>query len=163
MLNFHTYGKKNISECNENEVFDLFHTLKIQCSANVVNEWKDWMNQWKNGYKYISWIYFFIHEKQLFIVKADKEFWIRKKTAEENIEVKIESMDDIRFFWFDLDVPRDELIGWEVRLPQDWDIFAWKKWSRWSQNQKIPMWRRDWIPLAIKDGKVIHMWKNIWK
>jgi hypothetical protein len=25
------------------------------------------------------------------------------------------------------------------------------------------MWRRDWIPLAIKDGKVIHMWKNIWK
>ena len=37
--------EKNILECNENNVFDLFHTLKIQCSANVVNEWKDWMNQ----------------------------------------------------------------------------------------------------------------------
>ena len=154
---------KNILECNENDVFDLFHTLKIQCSATVVNERKDWMNWWKNGYKYISWIYFFIHEKQIFIVKADKEFRVRKKTAEENIEVKIESMNDIRFFGFDLKIPRDELIWWIVRLPQDWDIFAWKKWSRWTLNQKIPMRWRDWIPLAIKDGKVIHMWKNIWK
>ena len=155
--------EKNILECNENDVFDLFHTLKIQTSAIVVNEWKDWLNQWENWYKYIWWNYFFIHEKQLFIVKAGKDFWVRKNDSDENIKLKIESMDNIRFFWFDLDIPRDELIGWEVRLPKDWDIFAWKKWSRWSQNQKIPMWRRDWIPLAIKDGKVIHMWKNIWK
>ena len=154
---------KNILECNENDVFDLFHLFKIQCSANIVNEWKDWLNLWKNGYKYISWIYFFIHEKQLFIVKADKDFWIRKNNSEENISVKIGSMDDISFFGFDLKIPRDELIWWIVRLPQDWDIFAWKKWSRWALNQKIPMLWRDWIPLAIKDGKVIHMWKNIWK
>lgn len=155
--------EKNILECNENNVFDLFHTLRIQCSTNVVNEWKDWLNQWKNGYKYISWIYFFIHEKQLFIVKADKDFRVRKKTEEGNITLKIESMNDIRFFGFDLKIPRDELIWWEARLPQDWDIFAWKKWSRWTLNQKIPMRWRDWIPLAIKDGKVIHMWKNIWE
>ncbi len=31
--------------CNENDVFDLFHTLKIQTSAIVVNEWKNWLNQ----------------------------------------------------------------------------------------------------------------------
>ena len=43
-------------------------------------------------------------------MKADKEFWIRKKTAEENIEVRIGSMDDIRFFEFDLKIPREELI-----------------------------------------------------
>ena len=155
--------EKNILKCNENDVFDLFHTLKIQTSATVVNEWKNRLNHWENGYKYIWGVYFFIHEKQLFIVKADKEFWIRKKTAEENIEVRIGSIDDIRFFGFDLKIPRDELVWWKIRLPQDWDIFAWKKWSRWALNQKIPMWWRDWIPLAIKDGKVIHMWKNIWK
>jgi hypothetical protein len=72
-------------------------------------------------------------------------------------------MENIRFFGFDLDIPRNELVWWEVRLPKEWDIFAWKKWSRRALNQKIPMWWRDWIPLAIKDGKVIHMWKNIWK
>lgn len=33
--------RKNILECNENDVFDLFHTLKIQTSATVVNEWKN--------------------------------------------------------------------------------------------------------------------------
>ena len=155
--------EKNILKCNENDVFDLFHALKIQTSATVVNEWKNWLKTWENGYKYIWWVYFFIHEKQLFILKAEKEFWKRKNNAEENIELKIESMDNIRFFGFDLEIPRDELIWWIVRLPQNCDIFAWKKWNRWALNQKIPMRYRDWIPLAIKDGKVIHMWKNIWK
>jgi tRNA(Ile)-lysidine synthetase-like protein len=155
--------ENNILKCNENDIFDLFHTLKIQTSATVVNERKNWLNQWKNWYKYIWWVYFFIHEKQLFIVKADKDFWRRKNNSDENILLRIESMDDIRFFRFDLEIPRDELIWWEVRLPQEWDIFAGKKRNRRSLNQKIPMWWRDWIPLAIKDGKVIHMWKNIWK
>jgi len=154
---------KDILKCNENDVFDLFHSLKIQTSATVVNEWKNWLETWENGYKYIWWVYFFIHERQLFIIKAEKEFWERKETADENIVVWIKSMENVRFFGFDLEIPRDELIWWEVRLPQKWDTFAWKKRSRWALNQKIPMWRRDWIPLAIKDGKVIHMWKNVWK
>jgi hypothetical protein len=154
---------KYILKCNENDVFDLFHILKIQTSAIVVNERKNWLNQWENGYKYIWWVYFFIHEKQLFIIKAKKNFWKRKETSEENISLRIESMENIRFFEFDLKIPRDELIWWEIRLPQEWDNFAGKKWSRRTLNQKIPMWWRDWIPLAIKDGKVIHMWKNIWK
>ena len=154
---------KDILNCNENDVFDLFHTLKIQTSSTVVNEWKDWLNQWENWYKYIGWVYFFIHEKQLFIIKAYKDFWKRKMTVEENIVINVNSMDNINFFGFDLEIPRDELIWWEVRLPQEWDIFAWKNRSRRALNQKIPMRWRDWIPLAIKDGKVIHMWKNIWK
>ena len=153
----------NILKCDENDVFNLFHELQIQISGNVVNEWKNRLNKWENWYKYIWLVYFFIHEKQLFIIKADKEFWIRKSNPEEDISAKIESMDNINYFGFDLKIPRDELIGWEVRLPQDWDTFAWKKRSRWTLNQKIPMWWRDLIPLAIKDGKVIHMWKNIWK
>ena len=155
--------EKDIVKCNENDVFDLFHTLKIQTSATVVNEWMNWLKSWENGYKYIWWVYFFVHEKQLFIIKAEKEFWKRENNAEENIELRVESMVNIRFFGFDLEIPRDELIWWIVRLPQDWDSFSWKKWSRWALNQKIPMRWRDWIPLAIKNGKVIHMWKNIWK
>ena len=155
--------RKNILECNENDVFDLFHTLKIQTSATVVNEWKNRLRTWKNGYKYIWWVYFFIHEKQLFILKAEKEFWKRKESSDENIIVWIKNMENIRFFGFDLEIPRDELIWWIVRLRQSCDSFSWKNRSRRSLNQKIPMWRRDWIPLAIKDGKVIHMWKNIWK
>ena len=155
--------QKNILECSEDDVFDLFKSLKIQVSTTVVNEWKNRLKTWENGYKYIWWVYFFIHEKQLFIIKAEKDFWKRKENPDENIVVWIENMESIRFFGFDLGIPRDELIWWVVRLPQSWDIFAGKNRSRRALNQKIPMWRRDWIPLAIKDGKVIHMWKNIWK
>ena len=155
--------ERNILKCNENDVFDLFHALKIQTSATVVNEWMNWLKTWENGYKYIWWVYFFIHEQQLYIIKAEKDFWKRKNNAEENIELKVGSMKNIKFFEFDLKIPRDELVWWKVRLPQNWDCFAWKKWSRWALNQKIPLRWRDWIPLAIKDGKVIHMWKNIWK
>ena len=153
----------NILGCDENDLFELFKYLRIQASSQLINERKEWLNKWMNWYKYISWIYFFIHEKQLFIVKAYKDFWVRKNSSEENMILKIEAMGNIKFFGFDLEIPRNELIWWQVRLPQDWDIFAWKKRSRWALNQKIPMWRRDWIPLAIKNRKVIHMWKNIWK
>ena len=154
---------KEILSCDENDVFDLFHTLKTQTSVTVVNEWKIRLNKWENGYKYIWWVYFFIHEKQLFVVKAEKDFWKRKGNNEENIGVLIESIGNIRFLGIDLKIPRDELMWWIIRLPQDWDTFAGKKWNRRALNQKIPMRWRDWIPLAIKDGKVIHMWKNIWK
>jgi hypothetical protein len=37
--------EKDILKCNENDVFDFFHMLKIQTSATVVNEWKSRLNQ----------------------------------------------------------------------------------------------------------------------
>ena len=43
-------------------------------------------------------------------MKAEKEFWKRKNNTEEIIELKIESMDNIRFFGFDLEILRDELV-----------------------------------------------------
>ena len=161
--NFSYLWNNDILKCNENDVFDLFHILNIQISFDIVKEWTRWMNKWENWYKYIWWVYFFIHEKQLFILKANKEFWVRKNNDDENLELEIKSMDYIKFFEFDLNIPRDELIWGKVRLPKEWDIFWWKHWKRRALNQKIPMRRRDWIPLAIKDGKVIHMWKNIRK
>ena len=149
-----------ILSCDENDLFELFKYLRIQASSQLINERKLWLNTWENWYKYISWTYFFIHEKQLYIIKADKNFWERKI---DNKPITVESMNSIEYYWFNLDIPRDELIWSEVRLPKEWDTFAWKKWSRWTLNQKIPMRRRDWIPLAIKYGKVIHMWKSIWR
>ena len=125
----------------------------------MIKEWKEWMNKWQNGYKYIGWVYFFIHEKQLYIIKADKEFW--EHTSD--VEVEVKSMNDIEYLWLKLSIPREQLIWSTVRLPKKWDFFAWKSWNRWALNQKIPMRWRNSIPLAIKDGKVIHMWKNIWK
>ena len=151
---------KDILKFDENDLFDLFKYLGLQVSSLMVREWKEWMNKWENWYKYIWWVYFFIHEKQLYVIKADKEFW---KKEINNVQINVKSMDSIKYYWFNLNIPRDELIWSEVRLPKKWDDFAWKKWSRRALNQKIPMWWRDWIPLAIKNGKVIHMWKNIWK
>ena len=152
---------RNILSCDEDDVFELFKILRIQISSNVVNERRIWLNNWKNGFKYIWGVYFFIHENKLYIINANKEFWVRRNEYKENTVVKVESMDNIQFLGLNLNIPRDELIWSEIRLPLEWDSFWWKKWSRWALNQKIPMWWRNWIPLAIKDGKVIHMWKNI--
>lgn len=154
---------RDIINCDEDDVFELFKILRIQISSNVVNEWRVWLNNWKNGFKYIWWVYFFIHEKKLYIIRANKEFWIRKNDYKESTVIKIKSIDNISFLGLDLKVPRDELIWCEIRLPLEWDSFWWKSRHRWALNQKIPMRWRDWIPLAIKDRKVIHMWKNIWK
>lgn len=152
----------NISNIEENKLIKLWDDLwiKTQKSKILVKEWKEWLNSWKNGYKLLDWTYFFIHENELYIIKADKDFW-SKQTAEYGIEIK--DMNNIYFDWFELNIPRDELIWSVVRLPKDWDKFNWKTRNRWSLNQKIPMRWRNRIPLSIKDWKVIHMRKNIRK
>lgn len=150
---------KDILKFDENDLFELFKYLRLQVSSLMIEERKEWMNRWQNGYKYIGWVYFFIHEKQLYIIKADKEFWKHKS----DVEVEVKSIEDIEFLWLKLDISREQLIWSIVRLPKEWDSFAWKSWNRRALNQKIPMRWRNSIPLAIKDGKVIHMWKNVWK
>ena len=154
---------RNILNCDEDDVFELFKILRIQISSSVVNEWRVWLNNWKNWFKYIGGVYFFVHEKKLYIVKADREFWVRRDNSKENTIINVESMNNIWFLWLNLIIPRNELIWCDIRLPLEWDCFWWKSRRRWALNQKIPMRWRDWIPLALKDGKVIHMWKNVWR
>lgn len=150
----------NILTCNNNEFVSLIQSLwiKNQISSILINERREWLNKWNNSYKYFWWTYFFIHEKELYIIKAEKNFWIKKTN---NIEVRIENMKSIDFFWFKLDIPREELIWWIIRLPNTWDSFNWKSWNRRALNQKIPMRWRNWIPVCIKNWKMIHMWKKI--
>ncbi len=154
---------KNILNCNSDDIIYLWKELwiKIQISSTLVSERRYWLNDGKNSYKKLSNVYFFIHEKELFIIKAESNFWERKWINTEDEKLEIKDLNSINFFGFDLTIPREELIWSIVRLPKRNDIFGWKSRHRWALNQKIPMWRRDWIPLAIKDGKVIHMWKSI--
>lgn len=153
-----------INGLEENTLLSLFEALWLRSfiSSTMVSERLKWLNSAKNGNKFFHWVNFLIHEGELYIIKAERNFWERKNNSEEDVEIYIESMDNIRFFWFDLNIPREELVWWIVRLPNPWDNFAWKSRHRRALNQKIPMWRRDRIPLAIKNRKVIHMWKNIW-
>ena len=159
--------KVQISTFNINKwiLLNLFEILwlKHSISSNIVNERLDRIHNEKNGNKFFHWTNFFIHERELYIIKAERNFRIRKNNHEENIKIDIKSINNVNFLWFNLDIPRSELIGGIIRLPQPWDTFAWKSWHRRALNQKIPMWRRDRIPLAIKNGKVIHMWKYVWK
>lgn len=152
----------DILNIKEKDLVNLWDDLWIQTQKTtiLIKEWREWLNTWKNSYKYLDWTYFFIHEKELYIIKADKEFWNKKDKSE---KVEINKIDNFIFYWFELEIPREELIWSIVRLPDNKDKFNGKNRNRWALNQKIPMRWRNRIPLSIKNGEVIHMRKNIWK
>jgi hypothetical protein len=60
-----------------------------------------------------------------------------------------------------VDVREKRLIGAKLRFPRSGDRFAGKTRNRRCLNQKIPVFWRNFIPLAIKEGNVIHMRKEV--
>lgn len=154
-----------VSKIDKNTLLNLFEMLWLRhsISSNIINERINRLSNNKNWNKFFHWVNFLIHDNKLFTIKAKRNFWERKNNSNENITIDIKSMNNIEFFWFNLEIPREELIWGIIRLPKPWDTFAGKSWHRRALNQKIPMWRRNRIPLAIKNGKVIHMWKYIWE
>jgi hypothetical protein len=104
-------------------------------------------------------VYFFCHNRQLYVIKAKKEFW-KEYITESHTITKL---------WFQtiagitLEVNEKRLLGATLRFPQHWDTFNGKTRNRRCINQKIPLFRRNFIPLAVKEGKIIHMRKNVMK
>jgi hypothetical protein len=100
-----------------------------------------------------------LYEKKLYIIKAKKEFW-KETNQEQNLitQLWIQTIagmsieaNEKRFLWATL------------RFPKSGDTFNGKTRNRRALNQKIPVFWRNFIPLALKDWNIIHMRKDVYK
>ncbi|MDR0608239.1 MAG: hypothetical protein LBG52_08105 [Candidatus Peribacteria bacterium] len=62
-----------------------------------------------------------------------------------------------------IEVNEERFLGSTLRFPQLGDRFAGKTRNRWCINQKIPLFWRNFIPVAVKDGNILHMRKEVMK
>ena len=142
-------------------ILQLRHHLGIATNlrSSQVEEWTKWLEVTRSGRKEFHGVYFFFHEGELYVIKAGKRFW----KAYVGEEKKITKLWLYTLAWITVEVGEERLIGAVLRFPRVWDRFAGKSWNRWCINQKIPLRWRNCIPVAEKEGKILHMWKEVLK
>ncbi len=117
---------------------------KLHSSNNVttplLKELTNFLNKNESGYKYVNNTYFFKSHGNIYIISAPKEF--RKKTIDS--EKKIDNLTTKRF-------------------PRKGDKYKGKTWNEWCINQKIPIFRRNFIPILVtKENKIIQIFNEKW-
>ncbi len=112
---------------------DILNHLHI--SKNItqrrIQELTNFLNTKTSGYKYFNGTYFFISHGKIYIIKAPKDF--RKKTID--TEQKIDRLTKKRF-------------------PQPGDTYKRKSRNQRCINHKIPVFRRNFIPIIAKKHNI---------
>lgn len=109
-------------------------------SSALLHELLKFFTTAENGYKYFQATYFFVAHGKIYIIQAPENFW--KKT----INVSLDKGRGTRLRERDL---------WTVaRYPQPWDRYKWKTRNQYCITQKIPLFRRNFIPVLEKDWKI---------
>ncbi len=109
---------------------------KLHISNNIttplLNELTKFLKNSKSGYKYFNGTYLFKSHGNIYLISAPKAF--REKTVDS--EKKIDTTTTKRF-------------------PRKGDKYKGKTRNQWCINQKIPIFRRNFIPVVAKKNQII--------
>lgn len=132
----------------------ITHNLR----SSQIQERENWLKTGRNSRKQLQNYYFFLHNSELFIQQSDEPFF-RQKTLPD--AVQINELWIYKLGEFTVNVDQNRFLGWTLRFPQKGDRFAGKTRHRRCLNQKIPIFKRNFIPVVYKDDKIIHMRKSL--
>lgn len=127
-------------------------------SKNTLLDFLQFFRESKQWYKYINWVYFFVSNGKIYIIKAKQNFW----------EKYIEKQEIIDKVWFieigkeNVKVENPNFVWLTIRYPKMWDKVWSKSWWEWCINKKIPIFWRNFIPVIVqKSGDVEWYIQNI--
>lgn len=139
---------------SEKALVDCLSALNIVVKWGEMREIFDRLSKSEDGIKKIWWWNVFIAHERRYFIKSEKEFWLKELFLEKEVkEIWIQI-----FGLFQVEVWED-LLWTKIRFPRSDDQFQWKTLKKRMINQKIPIFWRNSLPLAEKDGKVIFVWK----
>lgn len=114
---------------------------KLHISNNVttplLNELTKFLTNSESGYKYFNKTYIFKSHGNIYIISAPK--WFREKTVDS--QKKIDNLTVQRF-------------------PRKGDRYKGKTRNEWCINQKIPIFRRNFIPIVVKKNQIIKIFRS---
>ena len=109
----------------------------------------------KKWHVYINKTYFFISHNKLYLLQWPKEFWKQEYTQ----KVSIQKPWPIKIEWIQINIEAKEYIWKTLCFAQKEMKYKWKSRTKRCINQKIPIFRRNVIPLVVDDKnnkKIIH-------
>ncbi|GHW02728.1 hypothetical protein AGMMS50249_5140 [candidate division SR1 bacterium] len=148
---------------NIRKKLNLIHNLR----SSQLQEWISRIHGSGTGRKQLGNSYFFkssIAGGSLIVLDVEKaqigeHFWEKYL----NISIPITALGPIEIGGLTVQISKDSRIGAILRYPQSGDTFAGKTRNRWCINQKIPLIWRNFIPVIVQDGKILHMFKEVCK
>lgn len=135
---------------NNKSLYALFQLLKIDTKKNELESISDRLQKGSDGFREVGkWTLFLAHQ-QIFLIKGKARF----REKELKLEKPITQSGIQTFGAFQLEIP-ENLIGATLRFPKLGDHYQGKLLSKWALNHKIPIFWRNALPLAEKEGKLI--------
>lgn len=129
--------------------------LGISHSKGSFKELISWIKSSEDGFMETwEWTWFIAHWRY-YIMQAKPRFWEKEPHLEKKITLS--GMQNFWKYW--IDIHDSKLIGSTIRFPQEWDTFHGKLFTKWCINHKIPLFWRNVLPLAEKDGKIISVFE----
>ena len=110
-------------------------------------------NNWEWYHIINDWNIFHSHS-QIYFIQSEKKFWEKELNLEKQIKNTW-----VQCFWkYKIDIS-ENLIWTTIRFPKPWDHYKNKLFTKWAINQKIPIFRRNILPLAEKNEKIIFVFE----
>jgi len=113
----------------------------------------------KKWHVYINKTYFFIAHSNLYIIAWPKKFWIKEHPT----NTVIKKTWTMKIEWLQVDIKDKEYIWKTICFAQKEMKYKWKSRTKWCINQKIPLFRRNIIPLVVENKnnkKILHAFTN---
>ncbi len=133
---------------------DLYKLCQQQQQKNnitqkILDELQQFCMHKHQGHKYRNGMYFFASKKTILIIAAPKNFWLRKKNMKKKIVNTTTQRDKLK-----LETPKEYLWQHIQYITQDGYKKGSKSRSKRCINQKIPLIRRNHIPVIVKAKQI---------
>lgn len=145
---------------NNEIIINILKNLDIykNSTQKTINEISNFIRNKEEWFKYFNWTYFFISHKKIYIIQAPKNFWIKSIDK----KIPINNLWKTKLWKLDIQILEKECIWWILRFPQKWDKFKNKTRNQYCISQKIPVFRRNFIPIIEKNWKIIKTFKDLY-
>jgi len=137
-------------EINWNNLVTVFTSLWISPKKEEISSIIKRLKNSEDWFFEIQSQTIFLSHERIYFIKGKQRF----REKELNLEKEITYVWIQRFWNYQLDIPQ-ELIWTKIRFPKKWDYYKWKLFTKRALNKKIPIFRRNSLPLAEKDEKII--------
>ena len=133
---------------------------KLESSNNIttplLKERTAFLQNNESGYKYFNKTYLFKSHGNIYILSGPVFF--RQKTIATS--KKIHTLWNITREEQTYEIQKKEYLWATLRFPKKGDKFKNKTRNEWCINQKIPIFRRNFIPIIVKKNQIIHIFKQ---
>lgn len=138
----------------------ILQAMKTLDSSNnittpLLKERTKFLQENESGYKYFNKTYLFKSHGKIYFISAPTFFWQKTIVPAE----KISKLGDINQEGQTYEINKKEYLWATLRFPKKGDMYKKKTRNEWCINQKIPIFRRNFIPIVVKKNQIIHIFK----